>query len=218
MTSNQTLDTMECSIGVREILSGDGGVKRRLMVHCEPQREAVYVSTCTVCARCVGIRPPAEERPGAVICRSSGDDGPVAVGDLGMRTPVRAVMERDVACVTADVPVDALVALLVQRGASAAAVVDEDGHPVGIVSWSDCLRIRAGAADAVAGRTAADVMTPLVFSVTETTELARAIGMMSDGGFHQVPVVMGDGSVGGMLSTREVVRWMARPQPGPAVS
>lgn len=216
MCSNDTLDTMECGIGVREIVSGDGGVRRRLMVHCEPQHEAIYVAACTVCARCVGIRPPADGRPGAVICRSSDDDERPAVGDQGMRTPVRAVMERDVVCVMADVPVEALVALLDQRGASAAAVVDEDGHPVGIVSWSDCLRIRAGAAGPVAGRTAADVMTPLVFLVTETTELSRAIGMMSDGGFHQVPVVMGDGSVGGMLSTREVVRWMARPHLHPA--
>jgi CBS domain-containing protein len=216
MSSNDTLDTMECGIGVREILSGDGGVKRRLVVHCEPQREAIYVATCTVCARCVGIRPPTEGLPGAVICRSSDADGPASVEDQGMRTPVRAVMERDVACVTADVPVDALVALLVQRGASAAAVVDEDGHPIGIVSWSDCLRIPAGSPGAGAGRTAADVMTPLVFSVMETTELSRAIGMMSDGGFHQVPVVMGDGTVGGMLSTREVLRWMARLQQAPA--
>jgi CBS domain-containing protein len=216
MSSNDTLDTMECSIGVREILSGDGGVRRRLMVHCEPRHEAVYVATCTLCARCVGIRPPTDGLSGAVVCRSSDEDEPVVVGDQGMRTPVRAVMERDVACVTADVPVDALVALLVQRGASAAAVVDEDGHPIGIVSWSDCLRIRAGTAGASAGRTAADVMSPLVFLVMETTELSRAIGMMSDGGFHQVPVVMGDGSVGGMLSTREVVRWMARPQQRPA--
>ncbi|MDO9017062.1 MAG: CBS domain-containing protein [Deltaproteobacteria bacterium] len=207
MTSNQTI---ECGIGVREILSGDGGVRRRLMVHCEPQHEAVYVATCTVCPRCLGIRAPGEETPGAVICRSSDDDEPTVTDDLGMRTPVRAVMERDVACVTADVSVDALVALLIRRGASAAAVVDEDGHPVGIVSWSDCLRVRAGAADA--GRNAADVMTPMVFSVTETTELSRAIDLMADGGFHQVPVVMGDGSVGGMLSTREVVRWLARPR------
>ena len=58
-----------------------------------------------------------------------------------------------------------------------------------------CLRIPAGSAEAGAGRTAADVMNPLVFSVMETTELSRAIGMMSDGGFHQVPVVMGDGTV-----------------------
>ena len=51
-------------------------------------------------------------------------------------------------------------------------------------------------------------MTPLVFSVVESTELSRAAALMSAEGFQQLPVVMGDGSVGGLLSTRDVARWV----------
>jgi CBS domain-containing protein len=223
MNSNDPTDTVECGIGVREILSGDGAVKRRMMVHCDPRNEAVYVSNCAACERCIGFRPPVQGQSGTVMCRRFEGEGTVTV-EAGMRTPVRVVMERNIVCVRRDVSVETIAALLLEWGADGVPVVDEDGHPIGMISWTDLLReqLEAPSPPAEPGEasvadlalvapslsTAGDVMTPLVFSVVEGTELSRAAALMSAEGFQQLPVVMGDGSIGGLLSTRDVARWV----------
>lgn len=184
------------------------------MVHCDPRSEAVYVSNCAACERCIGFRPPNLGQSGTVLCRHfEGESGPEA--DAGMQAPVRAVMERNIVCVRPDVRVATIAALLLEWGADGVPVVDEEGHPIGMISWTDLLRERldeaappAGPVEAPAHTTAGDVMTPLVFSVVESTELSRAAALMSAEGFQQLPVVMGDGSVGGLLSTRDVARWV----------
>jgi len=216
MGSNELADARECGIGVREILSGDGTVRRRLMVHCDPRREAVYVSNCAACERCIGFRPPIQGQSGTVLCRCYEGESSRAA-DAGLQSPVRAVMERNIVCVRPDVPVETVAALLLEWGADGVPVVDEDGHPIGMISWTDLLRERfdgatpsAGPAQPSAHTTAGEVMTPLVFSVVESTELSRAVSLMSAEGFQQLPVVMGDGSVGGLLSTRDIVRWVGR--------
>lgn len=223
MNSNDPTDTVECGIGVREILSGDGAVKRRLMVHCDPRNEAVYVSNCAACERCVGFLPPSQGQSGTVICRRFDGEATAPV-EAGLRTPVREVMERNIVCVRRDVTVETIAALLLEWGADGVPVVDEDGHPIGMISWTDLLRehieaapppaepgeagVDEHAAVAPAPPTAGDVMTPLVFSVVEGTELSRAAALMSAEGFQQLPVVMGDGSIAGLLSTRDVARWV----------
>ena len=66
------------------------------------------------------------------------------------------------------------------------------------------------AVDTVEGFTAADVMTPVVFAVLEETELSRAAALMAVEGIGALPVVMADGSVGGLLTAVDVLRWIAR--------
>lgn len=211
MSRSDSAGTIECGIGVREVLAGDGHVRRRLTVHCDPQREAVYVATCSVCHRCVGVRPPAPGEVGVVLCRRVEADEPVDHAPGDPATPVRAVMERNVVCLAADVAVATAAELLVELGASGVPVVDDDGHPIGMVSLTDCLRARHnGGAAAGASPTVAEVMTPIVFSVVESTELRRAAALLASGGFHQLPVVMGDGTVGGVISTHDLARWLAR--------
>ena len=96
-----------------------------------------------------------------------------------------------------------------------------------MVSWPDLLRAYAEGLDATSGApglvavstarpdqaevalrdcSARDVMTPLVFSVVESTVLARAISLKSMMDFQPLPVVLGDGSVGGILSNQSVKR------------
>ena len=233
-TSKDAGDTIECGIGVREVLAGDGSVKRRLTVHCSPRGEGVEVATCAVCARCVEVRLPAQGLRGFVLCHRLATDAAESTTDPGLRTPVSAVMERDIVCVLPEVTVEAVAALLLEWGVSGIPVVDESGHPIGMISSTDLLREHRefsgrATAEAVAEvggdptrpattsvrPTAGAVMTPLVFSVVEDTALCRAAALMSTEGFHQVPVVLGDGSVGGLLSTRDVTRWVAQSERPP---
>ncbi len=207
MESQDTAGVVECAIGVRETVCGDGATKRRLLAHCDHRREAVELMDCYGCDRRVRLHLPTARAAGAVECRRDADTAEQPSSDLGLRVPVRLVMERDVVCLQPDVTIDMAARLLLERHAAGAPVIDEAGHPVGAISLSDVMRPRQAAA---VRHTVADVMTPLVFTVFENTELSRAAAVMSSVGLQQLPVVRGDGTIAGVLSTVDVARWVAR--------
>ena len=207
MDSQDTVSVVECAIGVRETVCGDGATKRRLLAHCDRRREAVELMDCDGCDRRVRVQLPTARAAGAVECRLDAGDAQGPLIDPGLRVPVRLVMERDVACLQPDVNVDLAARLLLEWHAAGAPVIDEAGHPVGAISLADVMRPRP---DAQAARTIADVMSPLVFTVFENTELTRAAAVMSSVGLQQLAVVRGDGTIAGVLSTVAVARWVAR--------
>ena len=226
MATSGSASPIERRVAVRATISSDRAVRRHLTVHCESRCEAVDIATCSACACCLFVRVSKEGRPEAVVCRPGPSVETNRASESGPHTPVRAVMERDIVCVMSDVGIDAIVRLLSETGVEGIAVVDDSGHPVGMVSWTDLRRAaeaRAPATSAahppepaavafhvgaaLADRCARDVMSPVVYSVVESTELARALALMSMTGFHQLPVVMGDGSVGGMLTLRALTRF-----------
>ncbi len=200
-------------VGVRETLSGDGAVRRHLTVYCEDAGRSVDAIACADCAHCVGNEGPTVNRPGAVHCLRLDVERASAPRGSGPSLPVWSVMQRDVVCVTADVAPATVTALLRAWGADGVPVVDESGRPVGMVSRTDLLgrplhrgELANPAAHPPVPRTVAEVMTPRALSVIETTALAAAVASMSAAGFHQLPVVLADGTIVGVLSTRAVVR------------
>lgn len=207
MDSQDTVGVVECAIGVRETVCGDGATKRRLLAHCDHRRESVELMDCYECDRRVRVHLPTARAAGAVECRRDASDLERPSIDPGLRVPVRLVMERDAACLQPDVTVDMAARLLLEWHAAGAPVIDEAGHPVGAISLADVLRPRPDAA--AAGRIVGDVMSPLVFTVFENTELSRAAAVMSSVGLQQLPVVRGDGTMAGTLSTADVTRWVA---------
>ena len=52
-------------------------------------------------------------------------------------------------------------------------------------------------------------MTPVAFTLEETAPLAYAAALMATEGVHRLPVVALDGKVVGILSSMDVLRWMA---------
>jgi CBS domain-containing protein len=207
MLSEEIGNTVECRVGVRETLAGDGSVHRRLTIHCELRGGAVDLATCAGCDHFVGVLPSAHGRSAVVQChRPDGD--PSTTTNAARPTLVGSVMERDIVCVTSDVGVDTIAALLLAWGASGVPVVDASGHPIGMISWEDLMRARPGLA--AAGRSVGEVMTPFAFALEEGSEFSRAAQVMSGEGFHQLPVLMGDGSVGGLLSTCAVAQRVVR--------
>lgn len=149
-------------------------------------------------------------------------------------TPVSDLMTRDVVTVEPDLAVDALTAIFLERGISGAPVVDTKGHPVGIVSKTDVLRDQLFSGESVgftpvelrrggirapldpglhvqdSGPTVRDVMTPLAFAMPEDASIARASALMALEGVHRVVVVDPRGKVSGILSSLDVLRWLAR--------
>jgi CBS domain-containing protein len=148
------------------------------------------------------------------------------------------IMTTDVITVSPETTVQALAALLAERGISGAPVVDTNGALLGIVSEGDLLhRAEIGTArrhrvrrrswwlDHFAsdlardyirshGRTVADVMTRDVASVTEDTDLADVAAVLEARRIKRVPVVR-DGKPVGIITRANIVRALAATQGAP---
>lgn len=211
------------------IVSGGGGVERHLAVHCDARDASVDIATCGQCERCLGVRMPYGREPGVVRCVSLAHDRKPSQRGRSLRTPVTEVMSRDVVCVTEDASIDAVSALLLDRGWNATAVVDARGALVGMISKTDLLRAANDAAGTVelsrshrntdtdpslnavreGERTVGDVMMPVVFAVPGHVELSRAAALMAMENLHQLPVVSEGGLVLGILTSLDALAWVA---------
>jgi CBS domain-containing protein len=143
-------------------------------------------------------------------------------------TPVEAIMSSDVTCVRDDVSVEDLTALLLERGISGVPVVDDSGALIGVVSKTDVVRegfesagveplgqavtreLGAGFHSLEIGqRTVKDIMSGMNFALPEDATLSQACALMAYEGVHRVPVTGVDGSVVGILSSLDILRWVA---------
>ncbi len=96
-----------------------------------------------------------------------------------------------------------------ERGVGTLVVIDQAGHPVGILTDRDlCLRVLAEGRDA-SGSRVADVMTASPRTVSEETPIEAALSLMKAGGFRRVPVVDGAGTLVGILSLDDVLALLA---------
>jgi len=152
--------------------------------------------------------------------------------------PMRAmdVMTTNVITVTPEASVQEVAKVLSERGISGVPVVDADNRLAGIVSEGDLLhRVETGTErrpdrtrrrrswwlDTIAsdeelardyvkshGRTARDVMTPEVVSVTDTTDLAEIATLLETKRIKRVPVLK-DGRLVGIISRANLMRALA---------
>lgn len=143
-------------------------------------------------------------------------------------TPISAIMSPSVFCVEPDFTVDAVTALFLERDISGAPVIDDEGHPIGVVSKTDLVRERflegdtfsqavpdwmgeSFHLDRLGGQTVAEVMMPIAFTLRENDSVARAASMMAAENIHRVPVVNQQGRVTGIITTFDLARWISQP-------
>jgi CBS domain-containing protein len=158
-------------------------------------------------------------------------DHPIGPHTAGTET-VAAIMSRTTLCMKPDVGVSTAASILLEQRMSGAPVVDADDRPIGVISKTDLLRHlheRGDAVDISASpekidaalgtgfhdtgvdeSTVADVMMPVVFAIAEDTTIGVASALMAGEGVHRLPVLGEDGTVVGILSTLDIVRWVAR--------
>lgn len=122
---------------------------------------------------------------------TAGTTAAARVGEI-MTTPVVTVTPETSTAEIADV--------LAGNGISGVPVVDDSGAITGLVSEYDLL--------ARIGRTAAEVMTTAVISVTEDTDIADVRHLLVDRRIRRVPVLAG-GRLVGIVSRGDVVALMA---------
>lgn len=127
--------------------------------------------------------------------------------------PVTEIMTRNVVCARPRLAVTSLARLMVRNHISCVPVVDDRGHARGMVTKSDLVELLDtldnGDAPEVATRTAADIMMPLAITLDERASVAHAASMMAIEGFHHVMIVAQSGVLVGLVSSQDVVRWIA---------
>jgi len=84
--------------------------------------------------------------------------------------PVKEVMTRNVITFREDTPVEEIASTLTSKRITGAPVVANEGHVVGIVSETDVFSKK--------GKTARDIMSPRVISVTEETGIDEAARLL----------------------------------------
>jgi CBS-domain-containing membrane protein len=112
------------------------------------------------------------------------------------------------------------VALLTDRGVSAAPVLNEAGRPVGVVTRADIIiharqKVQTAPPSAVGDPSAdparvADVMTPAVFSVTPETPAHKVIEELAAMKVHQLFVVDSGGALVGVINALDVISCLHR--------
>jgi CBS domain-containing protein len=117
-------------------------------------------------------------------------------------SPNRAIV------VQASTPIRDVLKLLVERQIGCVFVVEGE-QMVGVFSERDALmRLNVDAAE-LADEPVSRFMTPNPQSLTGTAKLAFAVHRMDLGGYRHVPIVDGDGRVLGVISVRDILRYLA---------
>ena len=142
----------------------------------------------------------ARSQAGAVASRLSLDA--VRAADLMSPNPVS---------LNADALVAEAIAVMTQRGFSAAPVIDEAGRPVGVLSRSDILvhERELLKSPAQAGGDAArvrDIMTPAVFSVPPHLPADKVVEQLLTLDVHQLYVVDDSQALVGVITAHDVLR------------
>jgi CBS domain-containing protein len=107
--------------------------------------------------------------------------------------------------------VEQAAAFLTERGFGAAVVIDQAGHPLGVVTKTDLLvHVRELAAHNKAEPgTVLDVMTPAVFSVREETPARSVVEQLVALNVHHLFVTDKAGVVVGVISPFDVIKKLA---------
>lgn len=222
------------------IVSGDGAVTDLRSVPCPQQDGAVSLEYCAGCTEHGGIVQDRTTRAEVVVCRHDrAVERREAPGDRGIasQTPVSAVMTTDVLAVRPDVTLEVLTDLLLERSIGGAPVVDPAGRPLGVVSKTDLVaerfvsgdtgeamgpgqhvsrghyRVEVGPGvhvEALPRAAVADAMTHGSFAISENAPIAQAAALLALHGVHRVPVVSEDGRVAGIVTSSDIVRWLAQ--------
>ena len=110
---------------------------------------------------------------------------------------VGEIMTRNVITVTEDTPVPDVARTLLENRISAVPVCGTNGSVVGLISEFDLLARR--------GKTAREVMSPGIISVSEDTDVEEARYLLIERKIKRVPVMRGQQLVG-IVSRADIVR------------
>jgi CBS domain-containing protein len=200
----------------------ENGQERQLVVACPQRVDPVPIKECARCELCEGL-----ELDGRVGVRCAVEPTDAVDGVPPAYAPVSTIMTSPVVAVQNDASAENVQWLLVDRGIGAVPVLDRSGRPVGILAKTDLLRDRdepmvsvrldereappepGSSVREAGGLRAADLMTPIVYGVLESTSIAATAALMAKQRVHHIVVVGEEGKVVGIVSALDIARWVA---------
>lgn len=112
-----------------------------------------------------------------------------------------------------DATIAEVMAVMTDRGFSAAPVIDEAGRPCGVLSQTDVLIHEAEQArrtpPAIDSTRVSEIMTPTLFTVNVNTPAADVVKRICELKVQQLFVVDDDDSLVGVISALDIVRGLA---------
>ena len=104
-------------------------------------------------------------------------------------------------------PVGEVLRKMVEHRIGCVIVVEED-RPIGLFSERDGLRKLNTAAAELSARPVSEFMTPNPQTLVVDAKIAFAVQRMDLGGYRHLPIVGDDGSVVGIISARDILRYL----------
>jgi CBS domain-containing protein len=234
MTNDSMHNEKALRIRTRRTVASTGVTTIARSVLCPRRAEERSPSACVTCPHCDAVMSSGREayvycdNPSYADAPRRGTQG-LSPGEhaesLAKRTPITAIMTCDVACVQPDVALDVVAALVLSLGVDGVPVVDTVGQPLGIVSKTDLVgaaydfayaRDQTGESSrsnvdrgiGSVSPTAADIMMDAACVLPETASVAEAAALFVDEPMERVLVTCAEGKLVGIVSTRDVVRWL----------
>lgn len=139
------------------------------------------------------------------------DPEPARIPTIADLVPVTQIMSREISCARADLDIDQLADLMVRNHIGCIPVVNEVGGPTGMVTKRDLVEMLSAIdhMGELVPRTARELMMPLAITLGQHATVAHAAAIMAIEKVHHIPIVDDDGLLIGIVSTMDVVRWLA---------
>ena len=132
---------------------------------------------------------------------------PIRTPTIADIVPVTAVMTRNVTCAARDLSATKLAHLMVENHIGCVPVIDEAGQPIGMVTKLDLVEQLLVAQSR--SETAYQLMMPIALTLGPHATVAHAAALMAFEDIHHVPIVGEDGVLIGIISSMDIVRWLA---------
>lgn len=191
------------------------------------RRETKVAVFCPACKDWSSVYGTARHAQASVHASRQGRPRPGADADPD-HTPLASIMTRHVVCVRPEIAIETVAQIMLDEGIGSVPVVDRADRLIGIVTKTDILRAGwEGAAweltddgdeprasgfhtEPLPRAVVGEVMTPFVFTLPTDAPIARAAALMAHEGIHRLAVVSHDGTVVGVVTSSDVIRWVAQ--------
>jgi CBS domain-containing protein len=123
--------------------------------------------------------------------------------------PLSEIMSRELTCVSRDTEANRVIELMLAHHIGCIPVVDAPGYPVGIITKLDLVE-HLFSNENLSAQSAGHVMMPMAIALDEHATIAHAAALMAMEDIHHLFIVGSDGCLIGIVSTMDIVRWLAR--------
>jgi CBS domain-containing protein len=140
-----------------------------------------------------------------------------AVPTIADLVPITEIMTKELTSAQRDESIERVIQLMLRNRIGCLPVVEERGRPIGMITKLDLVEqllepAHRGALpppEAAPPNSANELMMPIAITLGERASVAHAAAMMHSEDVHHVPIVDDFGALVGIVSSMDIVRWLA---------